>query len=413
MQPTHALVWSLPFAGLVLSFALIPLAAPRWWHRHESHVALLWALALLIPRALALGPQAAAAEAWRHILADYLPFIALIAALYAAGGGVVLRGLARGTPGGNVALLAAGTLIAGLIGTAAASMLLIHPLLRANAHRRRRFHLVLGFILLVGNAGGGLSPLGPPLFLGFLHGVPFFWPLRNLGPAIGLIAAFVLAWVWVLDRHLSRGDPPPSPREPLRLRGWGNLALAAALGGTVLFEGLFPGPTLRIAGAPIPAGSFAGFGACLLALIASAALTPRAIRQANDFSWKPVTDLAWFFLALFITLSPVAASLPTYAAQPRTLFWLTGGLSALLDNAPSYLLAWNLAGNPTSGPALTALSGGAVLFGGLTYLGNAPNLAIRAIAAHRGTRMPSFLTYAAWATLALGPALAVLGWMGG
>ena len=413
MQPSPALLWSLPFAGLVLSFALVPLAAPRWWQRHDSRVAILWALALLIPRALLLGPAATAASAWHGILADYLPFISLIAALYAAGGGVVLRGLCRGTPGGNVALLALGTLAAGVVGTAAASMLLIHPLLRANAHRRRRFHLVLAFILLVGNAGGALSPLGPPLLLGFLRGVPFFWPVRHLGPAVALVAGFTLAWVWLLDRHLARSEPPLPPPEAPRLRGLGNLALALVLGGIVLAEGLFPGPTLRIVGAPIPAGSFAGIGACLLALTASAALTPRAIRQANDFAWKPLADLAWFFLALFITLGPVAASLPSPATGPQALFWLTGGMSALLDNAPSYLLAWNLSGHPTSGPTLTALSAGATLFGGLTYLGNAPNLVIRAIAAHRGTRMPPFLTYTAWATLALGPVLVVLGWLRG
>ena len=410
MQPIPPWVWALPFAGLVASFALVPLAAPRWWHRHESHVALGWALALLGPRALVLGPQDAALEAWRLILADYLPFIALIAALYAAGGGVLIRGLSRGTPAGNVVVLALGTLTAGLVGTAAASLLLIHPLLRANAHRRRRFHLVLGFILLVANAGGALSPLGPPLFLGFLRGVPFFWPLRRLGPAVALVAAMVLGWVWAVDRVLAHSESPAPPRARFRLRGAGNLVLAVGLALSVVAEGWWPGPTLRMAGATIPAGQFAGVGACLMALAASAAFTPAAVRRANDFSWRPMADVAWFFLALFVTLGPIAALLTARAVPPGALFWLTGGLSAVLDNAPSYLLGWHLAGGMSGGAGLASVSAGAVFFGGLTYLGNAPNLVVRAVAAHGGVRMPGFLAYAAWAALGLGPALLLLAW---
>ena len=407
MQPMPSWVWALPFVGLVTSFALVPLAAPRWWHRHESHVALGWALALLGPRALVLGPQDAALEAWRLILAEYLPFIALMAALYAAGGGVLIRGLSRGTPAGNVVVLALGTLTAGLVGTAAASLLLIHPLLRANAHRRRRFHLVLGFILLVANAGGALSPLGPPLFLGFLRGVPFFWPLRRLGPAVAVVAAVVLGWVWAVDRVLAHSEPPAPPRARFRLRGAGNLVLAVGLALSVVAEGWWPGPVLRVADAPIRAGAFAGVGACLLALAASAAFTPAAVRRANDFSWRPMADVAWFFLALFVTLGPAERLL---VPGPTRLFWLIGALSAVLDNAPSYLLGWRLAGGARGGPGLAAVAAGAVFFGGLTYLGNAPNLVIRAIAAHRGVRMPGFLAYAAWAALGLGPALLLLAW---
>ncbi len=410
MQPMPSWVWALPFAGLVASFALAPLLAPRWWHRHESHVSLGWALALLAPRAVALGPLHALLEAWRLILADYLPFIALMAALYAAGGGVLIRGLTRGTPAGNVTLLALGTLAAGLMGTAAASLLLIHPLLRANAHRRRRFHLVLGFILLVANAGGGLSPLGPPLFLGFLRGVPFFWPLQRRGPPGARGPARGLGGGGVVERLLARGEPPAPPRARFRLRGTGNLVLAVGLALSVVAEGWRPGPLLRVAGATIPAGQFAGVGACLLALAASAAFTPAAVRRANDFSWRPMAEVAWFFLALFVTLGPVGALLTARAAPPEALFWLTGGLSAVLDNAPSYLLGWRLAGGLPGSAGLAAVAAGAVFFGGLTYLGNAPNLVVRAVAAHGGVRMPGFLAYAAWAALALGPALLLLAW---
>ena len=429
-----ALPWCLPFAGLLASFALGPLLAPRSWHRWEAPIAGFWAVALLAPLAATIGPGAALAAAWRDMLGTTLPFLALLLALYAAGGGVLLRGGFRGTPAGNTAFLALGTLAAGVMGTTAAAMVLIHPLLAANAHRKRKFHLVLGFILLVANAGGALSPLGPPLYLGFLRGVGFFWPLRHLGPPLALLAGLVLAIVFLWDRHLARAEAPTPPRAPFRLRGGWNLALIALIAATVFLEGVWPGGRIAVAGATIPAAQFAGIGVCLGAAALSAGLTPRAVRRGNDFSWRPMAEVAWFFLALFVTLMPIGPMLAAGAAGPLgpaialasggdgrpgpgALFWLTGGLSALLDNAPSYLMAWGLAGIGPGGAgarALAALSAGAVFFGGLTYLGNAPNLVVRAIAAHRGVRMPGFLAYAALAALVLGPALVLLAvvWVG-
>ncbi|MGH7042350.1 MAG: sodium:proton antiporter, partial [Acetobacteraceae bacterium] len=239
------LVWAMPFLGLLVCFALLPIIAPRWWTRWQGWVAAGWALALLVPQAATSGPVAAGVTAWQEVLGSYLPFITLLLALYAAGGGVLVRGGFRGTPAGNTAMLAFGTLAAGVMGTTAAAMVLIHPLLRANAHRRRKLHLVLGFIVLVANAGGALSPLGPPLYLGFLQGVPFFWPLLRLGPLLALLAAFVLLAIWATDRCLARGEPPAPPRERFRLRGSGNLLLILLVGATVLAEGLVHAGTLR------------------------------------------------------------------------------------------------------------------------------------------------------------------------
>ena len=426
--PSVALLAAVPFLGLLLSFAVLPVAAPRWWHRRQGWVAAGWSMALLLPQGLILGPGPALAAAWQLVLGDYLPFITLILALYAAGGGVLVRGGCTGTPGSNVALLALGTLAAAVMGTIGAAMVLIHPLLRANAHRRRKLHLVVAFIVLVANAGGALSPLGPPLYLGFLHGVGFFWPLLRLGPAVALLAGVILAGVWLLDRRLARTEKPPPPPERFRLRGAGNLVLILLVAGTVFTEGLAHLGRLRIAGAVIPLAQFGAIGVFLAVAGLAGALTPRAIHQGNDFSWAPMREVAGFFLALFLTLAPVAAllragpagplgSLPGVAGArpgPQALFWLTGGLSAVLDNAPSYLLAWGLAGFGPAAPAaeggraLVAISAGATLFGGLTYLGNAPNLVVRAIAAHRGVRMPGFLGYAAWATLMLLPVLVLL-----
>ncbi|MDE2007473.1 MAG: sodium:proton antiporter [Rhodospirillales bacterium] len=406
--------WALPFAGLLASFALGPLVWPHRWHRWEGRVAAGWALALALPLAVARGPEAAWTAIWQEVLGTYLPFASLLLALYAAGGGVLIRGVCRATPAGNTAFLALGTLVSGLIGTVAASMLLIHPMLAANAHRRRRFHLVLGFIILVANAGGALTPLGPPLYLGFLAGDGFFWPLLHLGPAVALLAGIVLGGVYATERYLARGEAPPPPRAPLRLRGAGNLALIGAVVGAVFAEGAFPGNRLALAGATIPAAQLAGAGFCLIVAAVSAEVTPRAIRAGNDFAWAPMVETAGFFLALFVTLVPVAPMLAGAGGRlgPQGLFWLTGALSAMLDNAPSYLMARGLA-DGTPG-ALAALSAGAVFFGGLTYLGNAPNLMLRAVAAHRGVRMPGFLAYAAIACAVLGPVLALLAlvWVG-
>ena len=179
--PVLGIGWGIPFVGLLLSIAIVPLVAPHFWHRYMAAVAGGWTLALLLPQAVMFGPAVAGHTAWHAILLEYLPFTVLLLALFTAGGGILLRGGPWGTPGGNTLLLAVGTVLAGVMGTTGVSMVLIHPLLRANQHRRQKVHLVVFFILLVSNIGGSTTPLGdPPLYIGFLLGVPFLWPLLNL-----------------------------------------------------------------------------------------------------------------------------------------------------------------------------------------------------------------------------------------
>jgi Na+/H+ antiporter NhaD/arsenite permease-like protein len=302
-------------------------------------------------------------------------------------------------------MLALGALLALVMGTAGAAMVIIQPLLRANAHRRRRFHLVLFLILLVGNTAGVLTPIGnPPLLAGLLRGVPLLWPARNLIGIWLLAVGLLLAVFFLTDWWLARREPPAPPAERFSVRGWGNVLLVLLLAASV---------TIPVS--PVPFGVVAG-GLSLW-------FTPRAVRQA--------TEVAVLFVGIFITLEPVSELLrlgmdgpfaevlglvrdPAGEARPVLCFWLAGVLSAFLDNAPSYLVFFDLAGiRPdamTEGQvqALRAISAGAVMFGGLTYIGNAPNLMLRTVASHRGVRMPGFVPFMLAATAVMLPVLVVV-----
>lgn len=413
-----SLSWGLPFAGLLLTIALGPLLIERAWHHHMGKIAAGWAALLLLPWAWSFGAGAAAGLVAHAALAEYLPFLALIFALFTVGGGIVVQGGPWGTPAGNTLLLGLGTVLASVMGTTGAAMVLIHPLLRANAHRTQKVHLAVFFILLVGNIGGALSPLGdPPLFLGFLRGVPFFWPTRHLLAPMALLAGLLLAAFWLLDRHLAEGDEPPE-RVRLRLHGWVNVALLGGVVAVVLGQGMWPwaarlGPLVLV-----------GIG------LVSLRVTPHSWHRQNMFGWAPFVEVAKLFAAIFVTMAPVVAMLHAGAdgalagvvrlanhdgqPVPAAYFWLAGTLSAFLDNAPTYLVFYELAGGDAAvltGPraeTLQAISAGAVFFGALTYIGNAPNFMVRSIAAHRGVHMPSFLGYLAWSAALLLPGLALV-----
>lgn len=433
--------WGLPFAGVLLSVALFPMIAPRVWHRHMGLVLAGWVLALVVPDMALHGPAAALAEVWHAVLLEYLPFVILLLALFTTGGGVLISGGPWGRPAGNTLLLAIGTLLAGVMGTTGAAMVLIHPLLRANAERRRRRHLVIFLILLVGNIGGALSPLGdPPLYVGFLRGVPFFWPTVNLALPVAAIAGLFLVVFYLLDRRLFAEEareaaaPPQPPRQALHLRGWINVALLGVVIATVLGMGFWHPGAVTLAGQTIGVERLAGMAVMLAVTLASVAATPPAVRQGNLFTWAPMTEVATLFIAVFITIGPVIALLhagldgpaapllrliqgPDGHPAPLPTFWLSGGLAAFLDNAPAYLVFFELAGGDPSvltgplAPVLRALACATVFFGGLTYIGNAPNLMLKSIASHRGVRMPGFFGYMLWSCALLLPSLAAIGFL--
>ena len=410
MQSSGHTAWVvLPFAGLLLSIALLPGIAPQFWLRHMGRVAAGWSLAL-IP---VLGFSSWAHDAAHAMVTSYLPFVSVLGGLYVTAGGILLRGGPAGRPWGNTVMLGLGLVLALVMGTSGAAMVIIHPLLRANAHRQRRFHLVLFLILLVGNTAGLLTPIGnPPLLAGFLRGVPFLWPARNLFGIWLATAGLLLAAFFVTDWWLARKEPPPPPAGPFSVRGWGNVMLVPVLAASV-----------TIPMAPVPLAIVAG--------ILSWWITPRAVRRANDFSWHPMTEVAVLFVGIFITLEPVSDLLrlgmdgPFAHAlrltldgagevRPVVCFWLAGVLSAFLDNAPSYLVFFDLVGiRPETMTAAQALvlrgiSAGAVMFGGLTYIGNAPNLMLRDVASHLGVRMPGFVPFMLFAAMVMLPVLLVI-----
>jgi len=426
-----SLAWGIPFAGLLMSIALMPLAAGHLWHHHYGKIAAGWAALLVIPFAIAYGPQVAAAEVWHIVLQEYIPFIALLLALYVTGGGVLLKGSLVGTPAMNTALLAFGTVIASVMGTTGASMLLIRPVLRANAFRRRKTHTFVFFIFLVSNIGGSLTPLGdPPLYLGFLKGVSFFWTTTNLFWEFAFCAAVLLAVYYLLDSLAWAREKPVPPnegaREPLRIEGTVNLALIGAVVAMVLAQGYWRPGEARLLGEAIGIERLVGIAAFVLIAWLSMRLTTAALREANGFAWGAIAEVAKLFAAIFVTMAPVLAILragmegaaaPLVALSsdaagqpiPWVYFWLAGGLSSFLDNAPTYLVFFNLAGGDpqvlmTQGAlTLAAISCGAVFMGANSYIGNAPNFMVKAIVEESGERMPSFFGYCGWAVVFLIP----------
>jgi len=424
--------WGVPFCGLLLTIAFVPMLAPRFWHRRMGLIALAWCAVLLVPLVALHGPASAWHDLWHAILIEYLPFVTLLLALFTAGGGLLVEGGPWGTPTGNTALLALGTVAAGVMGTTGAAMVLIHPLLRANAHRTRQVHLVVFFIVLVANVGGATSPLGdPPLYLGFLRGVPFIWPALNLTGAMLIVTVPLLAAFWVFDTILARRDPRCPPARPLHMRGLFNAALIGVVVAAVLLQGVWHPGNVVLLGQAIGLERLIGMAVFVLVSAVSLGLTPRAVRERNMFSWAPMHEVGVLFAAIFITIGPVLVMLAPQEAGPMesllglaldpagrpipvVYFWMAGILSAFLDNAPTYLVFFELAGGDPAAltthlaPTLRALSAGAVFFGALTYIGNAPNMMVRAIAAHRGVRMPGFFAYMAWASALLMPLFIVL-----
>jgi len=436
-------LWGLPFAGMLLSIALFPLVAPAFWHHHFGKIAAAWALVFLVPFALAFGWGIALGTLVHALLEEYIPFIVLLTALYTVAGGICVRGNLHGTPRLNTTILALGTLLASVMGTTGAAMLLIRPLLRANDNRRHVVHVVVFFIFLVANAGGSLSPLGdPPLFLGFLQGVDFFWTTTHLALPMLFVCGVLLTAFYFLDSHYFHQREEersrffdPTPDSPLGIDGKVNFLLLGAVVGLVLMSGLWkPGVSFDVLGTHVDLQNAVRDVALVVVMLLSLALTPRAARKGNDFNWAPIEEVAKLFAGIFVTIAPVITILRAgeagafagvvhlvndSAGRPHDAmyFWATGLLSSFLDNAPTYLVFFNLAGGDasslmtTGATTLAAISAGAVFMGANSYIGNAPNFMVKAIAESRGVRMPSFFAYLGWSGAVLLPLFLITGWL--
>lgn len=432
-------LWGVPFAGILLSIALFPLLAPQFWHHHFGKVAAAWALAFLLPFAAMFGAGTALASLVHVALAEYIPFVILLTALFCVSGGIYIRGNLHGSPGLNTAILAIGAVLASLMGTTGASMLLIRPLIRANDNRKHVAHVVVFFIFIVSNAGGSLTPLGdPPLFLGFLKGVDFFWTLKHIFPETLFLVGTLLVIFYALDswyyhrrEELMPQDPTPDSRG-IGFDGARNFWLLAAIVGLVLMSGAWKSSVaFNIAGTEVGLPGLVRDIGLVIVTILSLRITPDSVHQDNQFSWGPMQEVAKLFAGIFITIVPVIAMLragingpfggiiaavtrPDGSPDPAMYFWASGMLSSFLDNAPTYLVFFNTAGGDpkvlmtTMATTLAAISAGSVFMGANSYIGNAPNLMVKSIAEERGVKMPSFFGYMLWSFGILVPLFIVM-----
>ncbi|MDP2018447.1 sodium:proton antiporter [Hydrogenophaga sp.] len=436
-----SVLWGVPFAGVLLSIAVMPLLLPHFWHHHFGKVSAAWGLAFLVPFAITFGPAAAGVAVVHAALAEYIPFIILLTALFTVAGGIFVRGNLHGSPALNTGLLAIGAVLASFMGTTGASMLLIRPLIRANDNRKHQAHVVVFFIFIVSNAGGALTPLGdPPLFLGFLKGVDFFWTVTHLWShtlflvGVLLVMFYAIDWWYYHRREEMRPVDPTPDTQRLGFDGAVNFALLGVVVFLVLLSGLWKSSVVfNIAGTDVGLPGIVRDVGLIIVTLVSLRITPASAHESNQFGWGPMQEVAKLFAAIFLTIIPVIVMLKAGvdgpfgavvkavtnadgSPNPAMYFWATGALSSFLDNAPTYLVFFNTAGGDPQvlmnalAPTLVAISAGAVFMGANTYIGNAPNLMVKAIAEERGVKMPSFFGYMAWSFGILVPLFALMTW---
>lgn len=423
-----SLLWGIPFILILLSIATGPLLFSHTWHHHFGKITAVWTLLFLIPFIFVFGFGEAVHTVAHALVAEYIPFIVLLFALYTISGGILVWGNLHGSPRLNTTILAIGTVLASIMGTTGAAMLLIRPILKANDNRKHKVHVVVFFIFLVANIGGGLTPLGdPPLFLGFLKGVDFGWTVQHMMIPVLISSVLLLILFYLVDSYFfSKEDEilpkDPSPDSKLKIFGKWNFLLLAGVVSAVLMSGLWkPDHSgINVLGTPYLLPNLLRDIILLVLAGISLAITAKQVRAGNEFNWDPILEVGKLFLGIFITIAPVIAILQAgekgafaglislvhdNAGSPinSMYFWMTGILSAFLDNAPTYLVFFNMAGGDAQAlmtgqlfHTLLAISMGSVFMGALSYIGNAPNFMVKAIAEQRKVNMPSFFGYMIW-----------------
>src|SRR5215468_4779139 len=326
--------WSLPFIGLILTIATGPLFFPRNWSRHYGKIAAGWSALTIAVIAFAFGATTAFDAFLRAMLLDYMSFIALLFSLYVVAGGILVSGNLHGTPAGNAGMLLLGTVLASFVGTTGAAMIAVRPLIRANLHRKHSAHVLMFAIFLIANVGGTLTPLGnPPLFVGFLHGVDFFWPAEHLFSAASLVAVMVLAifaaidlWYYRREHHdlISRHRTEVTV---LHIRGVVNIYLLGCIIAAILLSATWkPDIAFTIGGSTLESQNLVRDAIIVVVAFISLKLTPSEHREANGFSWEPIREVAKLFAGIFVCIIPMLAML---SAGPRGAFaWMLSLTSA-------------------------------------------------------------------------------------
>ena len=429
----------IPFAGLLLCIAVLPLVKGEWWEKNQPLVVAVCSLLFIIPFAVLNGPAASVETVLECVLNDYLTFIVLLFGLFCVAGNITLEGDFAGSPRINVALLGFGTVLASVIGTTGASMLLVRPVLKMNSWRRRKRHIMVFFIFLVSNMGGCLTPIGdPPLLMGFMRGVPFFWSL-HLFPVLLFNMAILLFVFYHVDKlayrkDIAQGRKPDisKPGTEFHIDGLHNIIFLVMIVAAVILSGVLPGLSAfqnasgEVMGIHIFGEVTLTFPALieivmiLLAAFLSFKTTDKSIRRRNHFTWGAIKEVAVLFIGIFVTMQPALMLLKSLGphlglSRPLEMFWATGALSSFLDNTPTYLVFLTTAGTlgfmngvttslgivPVK--LLSAISCGAVFMGANTYIGNAPNFMVKSISDENGVKMPSFFGYILWSLVFLVP----------
>lgn len=414
-----SIFWVFPFAGILLSIAIFPLVAPDFWHHNFGKISAFWAILLIVPFLLKVGFTITLYELLHVGLLEYVPFIILLLALFTISGGVQLKGALVGTPIVNTGIIFIGTALASWMGTTGAAMLLIRPLIRANKERKNKVHVIVFFIFLVANIGGSLTPLGdPPLFLGFLKGVNFFWTTSAMMVPMLFMVFSLLIIFFIFDSYLYKKENIKKVETDIKISIEGSFNLLLLLGviGSVLLSGFWrPHIEFELFYVHVELQNVIRDILLLSLTFASWKLTSSKIREANEYTWFPIVEVAKLFAGIFVTIIPAIAILKAGTSGALGVvinsvsnqtgpinymyFWATGILSSFLDNAPTYLVFFNTAGgDPIQlmgelSQTLLAISAGAVFMGANTYIGNAPNFMVKSISESSGIEMPSFFGY--------------------
>ena len=414
-----SIFWVFPFAGILLSIAIFPLVAPDFWHHNFGKISAFWAILLIVPFLLKVGFTITLYELLHVGLLEYVPFIILLLALFTISGGVQLKGALVGTPIVNTGIIFIGTALASWMGTTGAAMLLIRPLIRANKERKSKVHVIVFFIFLVANIGGSLTPLGdPPLFLGFLKGVNFFWTTSAMMVPMLFMVFSLLIIFFIFDSYLYKKENIKKEETDIKISIEGSFNLLLLLGviGSVLLSGFWrPHIEFELFYVHVELQNVIRDILLLTLTFASWKLTSSKIREANEYTWFPIVEVAKLFAGIFVTIIPAIAILKAGTSGALGVvinsvsnqtgpinymyFWATGILSSFLDNAPTYLVFFNTAGgDPIQlmgelSQTLLAISAGAVFMGANTYIGNAPNFMVKSISESSGIEMPSFFGY--------------------